>query len=143
MPHRSPERALIDAAARYAAAIAGASLVRVCVTLSDGGKRRIDPPLSVGPPAVEIEGTPADPAESLAAKLLRCLLSPDGLQIMRVIADRGQVEAKAIVMALTNVVDRSKCYTLLTELRERGLIRDDGSGYTLADAEVWGAVHSP
>ncbi|MBY0515130.1 MAG: helix-turn-helix domain-containing protein [Gemmataceae bacterium] len=80
----------------------------------------------------------AGAAAALAGKLLGLLLSDDGRRIMRVIADRGPATAKVVVGAAG--VERSKCYSLLADLRERGLIRDDGDGYELADRDVWAAV---
>lgn len=87
---------------------------------------------------VDAEGPPSrSPASLLAPKLLSRFMSPDGLAIMRHIASRGSVPAKAIATGVG--IERSKCYVLIIELRDRGLIRDTPDGYVIADVEVWAA----
>lgn len=88
---------------------------------------------------VDPDGPPSgSPGSVLAPKLLARLLSADGLAIMRLVAARQPVAAKVVMAGVG--FDRSKCYTLLTDLRDRGLIRDTEGGYEVADAEVWAAV---
>lgn len=88
----------------------------------------------------ESDADPAepDPPGSIFARMARCMLSPEGARIMQYIADRGPIEAKAV--AVSCGVERSKCYVLLSDLRERGLIRDDGRGYAIAEPDLWAAV---
>jgi hypothetical protein len=74
----------------------------------------------------------------LAPQLLASLVSADGLAILRLVATRGPVASKVIVASAG--IERCKCYVLLGDLRDRGLIADRGEGYEIADAAVWEAV---
>jgi hypothetical protein len=75
---------------------------------------------------------------ALAPQLKSCFLSPDSRAILTFISTRQPVAAKVIAAGVG--IERSKCYVLLTELRDRGLIRDQGDGYVIVAPDVWEAV---
>lgn len=121
-PTQSPERALLDAADAYASAVAGQRVLQVTLLLSDGMPRVI----------------PAPASARAAPTAARAMLSPDALAVMAVVAERGPVAPKSVVAAAG--VERSKCYVILTDLKDRGLILDRGDGYEVADRELWGEI---
>ena len=93
-----------------------------------------------GEEVYDAEDGPAgtDHMVAIAPKLLTAFLSADALAVMRYIAEKGGVAAKVIPSGAR--VERSKCYVLITDLRDRGLIRDAGNGYVISNVELWGAV---
>lgn len=74
----------------------------------------------------------------LAPRLLAAMLSSDERRVVRLVAERGPIAPKAVVASAG--VERSKCYVLLSELADRGIIADRGDGYELAEPEVWAAL---
>lgn len=114
------------------------------ITISEGEGGEAGEQLTVRPkPDDELytaESGPGgtDHAAGLASRLLAALVSEDGLRVWRYVAERGPVAAKVVPGACG--VERSRCYVLLTDLRDRGLIADHGDGYELADKELWEAI---
>jgi hypothetical protein len=82
-------------------------------------------------------GTKDDDAVSMS-KLLAAFVSEDGLRIWRCVAEKGPIAAKNVPMIVG--VERSRCYVLLMDLKDRRLIADHGDGYVIADKELWGLV---
>lgn len=110
------------------------------VVVRDGDSRRAGVLLTLRPmPGDEVYDGDIGPEQgermaTLAVQLLAALLSADGLAIVRHIQKRQPVTAKAIVIGTG--IDRTKLYTLLTDLRDRGLIRDTPDGYVIANKEL-------
>jgi hypothetical protein len=77
----------------------------------------------------------------LAPRLMAALLSPDEFKILRTISDRGPLGAKQLIAA--TAIERSRCYVLLSELSQRGVLRESLDGYEVADVEVWVAISDP
>ncbi len=83
-----------------------------------------------------LDGT--DQMAAIAPKLLATYLTPDAQAVMQFIAAKGAAPAKVIPTG--SRVDRTKCYAILCDLRERGLIRDAGEGYEIAAPDVWDVI---
>jgi hypothetical protein len=122
------ERSVLDICWTYTLMAMGLRLKRMKLYLSDHSKRVIEFPdtFEPCPRAVPPPPNPDGPAR---------LVSPDGLKILRVLADKGASEVKAI--ATHSGVERSKVYVLVGDMAARGLIRDDGEGYVIADQKAW------
>lgn len=114
---------LIKLACRVARRTFGSPAVHVTLTLADG--RRCEygcapEPLTPRPKARTKGPTALVPSASLGT---------DARKIVDAIQQRGPIEAKNIPSA--SGVERSKCYVLIGDLAERGLIRDTPDGYVV------------
>jgi hypothetical protein len=142
VPTRRALRSQLFWAARWLRGGAAFHRGPVRVVIDDGGPEPAET-LVIRPAAdddaVSPDGPPLDhPSAALAERLAARLLSPDAARIVAYIAGRGTAAAKVIAGGAG--VERSKCYVLLGDLKDRGLIRDEGDGYALADLELWHAV---
>lgn len=84
-----------------------------------------------------LRNQPVSPSE-LLPQVLSTYLSPAARRILELIATRGPIAPKTI--ARTTKVERTRCYCLVADLRERGLIRDGKDGYVLVAREVWAEI---
>lgn len=133
MSRRHPLAALLSAASAYADHVEAGPIRSLSLVFMSGSRHRIDP--TPGRGETDDEGPP-----DLLTRALRALVSPDGLRILSLIGEKGPLEAKAVAAQLAPAVERSKCYTLIADMRARGLVRDEGNGYVLGEPELWRAA---
>lgn len=141
VPSRQHLRALVFWASRWL--VGGSEYyrgpLRVTAAVDDEhGSDRLTMRPKAGDEVYDARSGPGEQLADLAPRLLATFLSKDAREVMGIVAARGPIASKAIANAVT--VERSKCYSLLADLRERGLIRDTGDGYQIAAPEVWAAV---
>jgi hypothetical protein len=141
-PGRSELRAVLFWCARWLLGGPDYHHGPVEVVVRDGGRADVGAALLLRPrPGEEVYDANDGPPEHerlahLAARLLAAFTSPDELRVLQVIAKRGPIAPKAVILA--SGVERTKCYVLLSELTARGLVRDAGDGYTLqVTADLW------
>ncbi len=133
VPPITPECELIAACFEHARAVGGAALTFISLKYADGRRVRFGNPHGFLPPEVagDSHRTP-QPASSI---LLARFLSRDSRTLLRAIAERGPIAGK--VLAESMEIERSRAYVLLSDLKERQLVRDGPEGYEMNDIELW------
>lgn len=121
------ECALIAACFEHARTTGGSTLTFLSMGYADGRQVRFDIPPWFRPPEAPVQPVSLLPTAKY--------LSRDEFILMRIIADRGPIPAKVIIESTD--VERSAVYVLLSNMKDRQVIKDGTHGYEIADRELW------
>lgn len=135
-PPESELLALLYWCARWQAGGASFYRGRLTVEITAGRKS-----LTLRPGAGDERYGPADgpgAADGLtAAAMLRVMFSEDERTILEAVTERKATTGADVVKA--SGIERARCYELLRNLKERGVLRDTPDGIELVAAAVWRA----